>query len=221
MNKIFITFLFLIVSLVSIISTAQTSYYDAATMSALVELNKTEFQDKSKSLQKQSYIEVATSVLKGENKKMNDLHKKLDARLNSVFILLADADLVANVVLQTTQAYKYQKMSVELAANNLALSIVVVKYNAEIAKRIEKMISFFALIVGSYSEISKMEPDKRKKIYREVYMQMYLCKIHSESMYYAVKGSNLKSLLKKTMISNYINQDKAAVNTVLESIKNF
>lgn len=221
MNKILITSLFLTASLVSITSTAQTSYYDAATMSALVELNKTEFQDKSKSLQKQSYIEVSTSVLKGENKKMNDLHKKLDARLNSVFILLADADLVANVVLQTTQAYKYQKMSVELAANNLALSIVVVKYNAEITKRIEKMIAFFALIVGSYSEISKMEPEKRKKIYREVYMQMYLCKIHSESIYYTVKGSNLKSLLKKTMISNYINQDKAAVNTVLESIKNF
>ena len=208
-------------SFISIKALAQQSYYDAATMAELVELNKREFKHKDQSLQKQTHIEIATAVLKGENKKMNDLHKKLDSRLNSIFILLADADLVANVVLQTKEAYKFQSMAIELAANNLPLSIVVIKYNAEIAKRIEKIIAFFALIVGSYSEISKMEPDKRKTIYHEVYTQMYLCKIHSESMYYAVKGSNLKGMLKKTKVYDYINQDKKAVNEVISTLKGF
>lgn len=217
MNK-FLLFLFVVISSNSF---AQQSYYDAATISVLVSANKDEFSNKSKSLTKQSNIEVATSILKGQNKKMNDLHKKLDARLNSVFILLADANLVANVVVQTEQAYKYQKMAVGIAKDNLTLSILVVHYNSIIAARIEKMIAFFALIVGSYSEISKMEPDKRKVIYREVFTLMHNCNIQSQAMYYAVKGSNLKTLIKKTKTSFYINADKKMMQDIISNLKGF
>src|ERR1035441_8546552 len=93
--------------LAGIRANAQPNLWDIPTTEALIAHNKTNFSDNKTVNQNQAASTITVGFLKSTKDKCKQLMDSLDKRLNSLYIILADATLAIQVGNIMSDVYQY------------------------------------------------------------------------------------------------------------------
>lgn len=196
----------------------QVQYMDLTTVSALIEANIQEYQNKKKRERKGLEYTLVTKILKDEEDKIKKVHNKLQSRMNSLFILLADADLLIRVTQETSLIYKYQEEALIEAIQKPYLYPAVVKNEQEVVNRVKNVILFLTLIVNAYGDIANMKVDDRRKIYSQVVTDLTIIRIKSQAMAQTFKNMSFADAVKSTRVYDILQQDKQKVQEIISNL---
>lgn len=213
--------IFLVILFVAMLPKAysQLQYMDLATVSALIEANIQEHDNMVKRKNKGTEYSVVTAILKDEQGKVKELHNKLQSRMNSLFILLADAELILRIAQETQLIYKAQERALDLALSKPYLYPAVLQNEYQTVNRVKEMILFFTMIVNSYADIANMNVADRRKIYSQIVIDLTVIRLKSQAMEQTFKNMTFADAVKQTGIWNMVNDDIQQVNEIINSLQ--
>lgn len=198
---------------------AQPNIWDIPATEALISHNKTNFSDNKTAKENQLKSTVTVGVLKNAKDKCKQLMDSLDKRLNSLYIVLADATLAIQVSKILADIYEYQAESFQLILKYPYAAFLYYNNQQRIIKDAESLLSLIYMVVLSYGDIGKMKVSERKIVYTHIIMQMGYLRAKCSALDGQLKMIDFSETYKNSRSWNYINMDKSKVNEILNDWK--
>ena len=211
----FIVFFFCFFSQVK----AQPNIWDIPATEALISHNKTNFSDNKTVKENQVKSTVTVGFLKETKDKCKQLIDSLDKRLNSLYIILADATLAIQVGNIMSDVYQYQSDAFQLVLKYPYAAFLYYNNQQKIIKDVENLFNLIYMVVLSYGDIGKMKVSERKIVYTHIIMQMGYLRAKCSALYGQLQMIDFSETYKNSRGWNYINVDKDKVNEILNSWK--
>lgn len=212
-------FIILIVSFSFMRAEAQTNIWDIPATEALISHNKTNFSDNKTAKENQLKSTVTVGVLKNTKDKCKQLIDSLDKRLNSLYIILADATLAIQVSKILADIYEYQAESFQLILKYPYSAFLYYNNQQKIIKDAESLLSLIYMVVLSYGDIGKMKVSERKIVYTHIIMEMGYLRAKCSALDGQLRMIDFSETYKNSKGWNYINMDKNKVDEILNDWK--
>jgi hypothetical protein len=221
MNPKYILPVFLMLSLLFVGKTtnAQPNIWDIPATEALISHNKTNFSDNKTAKENQAISTVTVGFLKKTKDKCKQLVDSLDKRLNSLYIILADATLAIQAAKIISDVYEYQSDAFQLVLKYPFAAFLYYNNQQRIIKDVESLVKLIYMLVLSYGDIGKMKVSGRKIVYTQIIMQMGYLRSKCSALYGQLQMIDFSETYKNSKGWNYINMDKDKVNQILNSWK--
>jgi hypothetical protein len=198
---------------------AQPNIWDIPATEALISHNKTNFSDNKTVKENQVKSTVTVGFLKETKDKCKQLIDSLDKRLNSLYIILADATLAIQVGNIMSDVYQYQSDAFQLVLKYPYAAFLYYNNQQKIIKDVENLFNLIYMVVLSYGDIGKMKVSERKIVYTHIIMQMGYLRAKCSALYGQLQMIDFSETYKNSRGWNYINMDKDKVNEILNSWK--
>lgn len=207
------------------INNAQVRVFDAGLTKALIEQNRDEHGKATEKMEEHLEEAPVTALYKTRYEKFKEQHKKTKERLNSLFALASDVDIVINAVKDLDEIYETNKRIMILAADYPLLIPIVLDYTSTVYNQGKRMGNYFLLIVATYTTVNNMEPLHRLQIYRQISTRMSLLLSSAQSLEKRlIRYSQMNIFLvyfKNTIWDVMYQRDKQIVNRIITNIQNF
>jgi hypothetical protein len=211
----FIAFFFCFYSQVK----AQPNIWDIPATEALIAHNKTNFADNKTVKNNQLESTVTVGVLKSTKDKCKRLIDSLDKRLNSLYIILADATLAIQVSNIMRDILEYQSESFQLVLKYPYASFLYYNNQQKIIDDAGSVFNLIYMVILSYGDIGKMKVSERKIVYTQIIMQLAYLKAKCNSLNGQLKMIDFSETYKNSRGFQYIDMDKAKVNQIINDWK--
>ena len=211
----FIVFFFCFFSQVK----AQPNIWDIPATEALIAHNKTNFDDNKTVKNNQLESTVTVGVLKNTKDKCKRLIDSLDKRLNSLYIILADATLAIQVSQIMKDIFEYQAESFQLVLKYPYASFLYYNNQQKIIDDAGSVVNLIYMVILSYGDIGKMKVSERKIVYTQIIMQLAYLKAKCNALYGQLKMIDFSETYKGSRGFQYIDMDKAKVNQIINDWK--
>lgn len=198
---------------------AQPNIWDIPATEALISHNKTNFSDNKTAKENQLKSTVTVGILKRTKDKCKQLIASLDKRMNSLYIILADATLAIQVSKILTDIYEYQSESFQLVLKYPYSAFLYYNNQQRIIKDAESLLNLIYMVVLSYGDIGKMKVSERKIVYTHIIMQMGYLRAKCSVLDEQLKMIDFSETYKNSKGWNYIDMDKSKVNEILNTWK--
>ena len=211
----FIVFFFCFFSQVK----AQPNIWDIPATEALIAHNKTNFDDNKTVKNNQLESTVTVGVLKNTKNKCKRLIDSLDKRLNSLYIILADATLAIQVSQIMKDIFEYQAESFQLVLKYPYASFLYYNNQQKIIDDAGSVVNLIYMVILSYGDIGKMKVSERKIVYTQIIMQLAYLKAKCNALNGQLKMIDFSETYKNSRGFQYIDMDKAKVNQIINDWK--
>ena len=211
----FIVFFFCFFSQVK----AQPNIWDIPATEALIAHNKTNFDDNKTVKNNQLESTVTVGVLKNTKDKCKRLIDSLDKRLNSLYIILADATLAIQVSQIMKDIFEYQAESFQLVLKYPYASFLYYNNQQKIIDDAGSVVNLIYMVILSYGDIGKMKVSERKIVYIQIIMQLAYLKAKCNALNGQLKMIDFSETYKNSRGFQYIDMDKAKVNQIINDWK--
>ena len=211
----FIVFFFCFFSQVK----AQPNIWDIPATEALIAHNKTNFDDNKTVKNNQLESTVTVGVLKNTKNKCKRLIDSLDKRLNSLYIILADATLAIQVSQIMKDIFEYQAESFQLVLKYPYASFLYYNNQQKIIDDAGSVVNLIYMVILSYGDIGKMKVSERKIVYTQIIMQLAYLKAKCNALNEQLKMIDFSETYKNSRGFQYIDMDKAKVNQIINDWK--
>jgi len=211
----FIVFFFCFFSQVK----AQPNIWDIPATEALIAHNKTNFDDNKTVKNNQLESTVTVGVLKNTKDKCKRLIDSLDKRLNSLYIILADATLAIQVSQIMKDIFEYQAESFQLVLKYPYASFLYYNNQQKIIDDAGSVVNLIYMVILSYGDIGKMKVSERKIVYTQIIMQLAYLKAKCNALNKQLKMIDFSETYKNSRGFQYIDMDKAKVNQIINDWK--
>ena len=198
---------------------AQPDIWDIPATEALISHNKTNFSDNKTVKENQLKSTVTVGVLKRTKDKCKQLIDSLDKRMNSLYIILADATLAIQVSKILADIYEYQAESFQLTLKYPYAAFLYYNNQKKIIRDAESLLNLIYMVVLSYGDIGKMKVSERKIVYTHIIMQMGYLRAKCNALDGQLKMIDFSETYKSSRGWNYINMDKSKVDEILNNWK--
>ncbi|HET7117533.1 MAG TPA: hypothetical protein VFI29_13635 [Hanamia sp.] len=219
MKTKYILLIILIISFLFMKAEAQPNIWDIPATEALISHNKTNFADNKTAKENQLKSTVTVGILKNTKDKCKQLIDSLDKRLNSLYIILADATLAIQVSKILADIYEYQAESFQLILKYPYTAFLYYNNQQKIIKDAESLLSLIYMVVLSYGDIGKMKVSERKIVYTHIIMQMGYLRTKCSALDGQLKMIDFSETYKNSKGWNYINMDKSKVDEIFNNWK--
>lgn len=199
---------------------AQTNYWDIPYTEALISHNKQNFSDNRHATQKQLSLTSSELLVKTQKNKCKRLMDSLDKRLNSLYILAADATLAIRVASTMSDLFEYQSDAAKIAFKYPYAAFLYSSDEVSIINDAESLYALIALVVASYGDISKMKVSDRKIIYTQILAQLQYLRAKCQSLNQLLAMVQYSDLYKNSQGWQFIDMDKDKVEDILKDWKN-
>ena len=211
----FIVFFFCFFSQVK----AQPNIWDIPATEALIAHNKTNFDDNKTVKNNQLESTVTVGALKNTKDKCKRLIDSLDKRLNSLYIILADATLAIQVSQIMKDIFEYQAESFQLVLKYPFASFLYYNNQQKIIDDAGSVVNLIYMVILSYGDIGKMKVSERKIVYTQIIMQLAYLKAKCNALNGQLKMIDFSETYKNSRGFQYIDMDKAKVNQIINDWK--
>jgi hypothetical protein len=198
---------------------AQPNIWDIPATEALIAHNKTNFDDNKTVKNNQLKSTVTVGVLKNTKDKCKRLIDSLDKRLNSLYIILADATLAIQVSNIMRDIFEYQSESFQLVLKYPYASFLYYNNQQKIIDDAGSVFSLIYMVILSYGDIGKMKVSERKIVYTQIIMQLGYLRAKCSALYGQLKMIDFSETYKNSRGFQYIDMDKAKVNQIINDWK--
>lgn len=196
---------------------AQPNYWDIPSTEYLITHNKDNYKDHKEFKTNQFVSRGTVSRWKNITNKLKNLTDSIDRRLSSFFIITADASTVLAIYTALKDMYAYQSESLKIGSKYpYTIPVLIAKEN-EIISSASSFVSYLALIVNSYSDISRMRVSDRNIIYHEIRAELEVVRLRCYSMLMQMKQIDMVNTLKQTKPFKFINNDAQLVKSILNN----
>jgi len=209
----------LIVSLSFMRVGAQPNIWDIPATEALIAHNKTNFSDNKTVKNNQLKSTVTVGVLKNAKDKCKRLMDSLDKRLNSLYIILADATLAVQVSQIMKDIFEYQAESFQLVFKYPYASFLYYNNQQKIIDDARSVFNLIYMVILSYGDIGKMKVSERKIVYTQIVMQLGYLRAKFSALNGQLKMIDFSETYKDSRGFKYIDMDKAKVNQIINDWK--
>ena len=211
----FIAFFFCFYSQVK----AQPNIWDIPATEALIAHNKTNFADNKTVKNNQLESTVTVGVLKNTKDKCKRLIDSLDKRLNSLYIILADATLAIQVSQIMKDIFECQAESFQLVLKYPYASFLYYNNQQKIIDDAGSVFNLIYMVILSYGDIGKMKVSERKIVYTQIIMQLGYLRAKCSALNGQLKMIDFSETYKNSRGFQYIDMDKAKVNQIINDWK--
>ncbi|HEY8659144.1 MAG TPA: hypothetical protein VIL78_08910 [Hanamia sp.] len=198
---------------------AQPNIWDIPATEALIAHNKTNFSDNKTVKNNQLKSTVTVGVLKNTKDKCKRLIDSLDKRLNSLYIIMADAVLTIQVSNIMSDILEYQGESFQLVLKYPYASFLYYNNQQKIIDDARSVFSLIYMVVLSYGDIGKMKVSERKIVYTQIVMQLGYLRAKCSALNGQLKMIDFSETYKDSRGFQYIDMDKAKVNQIINDWK--
>ena len=198
---------------------AQPNIWDIPATEALIAHNKTNFDDNKTVKNNQLESTVTVGVLKNTKDKCKRLIDSLDKRLNSLYIILADATLAIQVSQIMKDIFEYQAESFQLVLKYPYASFLYYNNQQKIIDDAGSVVNLIYMVILSYGDIGKMKVSERKIVYTQIIMQLAYLKAKCNALNGQLKMIDFSETYKNSRGFQYIDMDKAKVNQIINDWK--
>ena len=198
---------------------AQSDYFDTPTISALIEQNKTDYNNHKVFRNNQILSQTSANSLKTSTTKMKVLVDNIDKKMNSIFIITTDISTTIHIYSCIDQVLASQITALKLVAKYPWLALWVTKYEENIVASTDDLLRFCMLMVATYGDMNKISVGDRKQIYNELDHQLSKIVINANGMVYELQMINLNFRIKNSSQSQIINNDKKLIAGIMKSFK--
>jgi hypothetical protein len=221
MEPTYIAAVFLTLSLLFAVKTtkAQPNIWDIPATEALISHNKTNFSDNKTVNENQAASTVTVGVLKSTKDKCKQLIDSLDKRLNSLYIILADAILAIQVSNIMSDIYQYQSDAFQLVLKYPYAAFLYYDNQQKIIEDAKSIFNLIYMVVLSYGDIGKMKVAERKIVYTQIISQLGYLRAKCSALVGQLQMIDFSEKYKNSNGWNYIDMDKDKVNQILNDWK--
>ena len=198
---------------------AQPNIWDIPATEVLIAHNKTNFADNKTVKNNQLKSTVTVGVLKNTKDKCKRLIDSLDKRLNSLYIILADATLAIQVSHIMSDVYEYQSESFQLVLKYPYTSFLYYNNQQKIIDDARSVFSLIYMVVLSYGDIGKMKVSERKIVYTQIIMQLGYLRAKCSVLAHCLKMADFSETYKNSRGWQYVDMDKEKVKQILNDWK--
>ena len=198
---------------------AQPNIWDIPATEALISHNKTNFADNKTAKENQVKSTVTVDILKNTKDKCKRLIDSLDKRLNSLYIILADATLAIQVSRIMSDIYEYQAESFQLVLKYPYASFLYYNNQQKIIDNAKGVFNLIYMVVLSYGDIGKMKVSERKIVYTQIIMQLAYLKAKCNVLNGQLKMIDFSETYKNSRGWNYLDIDKDKINQIINNWK--
>ena len=203
----------------TLIVEAQPNIWDIPATEALIAHNKTNFSDNKTVKNNQLKSTVTVGVLKNAKDKCKRLMDSLDKRLNSLYIILADATLAVQVSQIMKDIFEYQAESFQLVLKYPYASFLYYNNQQKIIDDARSVFNLIYMVILSYGDIGKMKVSERKIVYTQIIMQIAFLKAKCNALNGQLKMIDFSETYKNSKRWNYLDMDKDMVNQIINDWK--
>ena len=198
---------------------AQPNIWDIPATEALIAHNKTNFDDNKTVKNNQLKSTVTVGILKNTKDKCKRLIDSLDTRLNSLYIILADATLAIQVGQIMKDIFDYQAESFQLVLKYPYASFLYYNNEQKIIDDAGSVFNLIYMVILSYGDIGKMKVSERKIVYTQIVMQLGYLRAKCSALNGQLKMIDFSETYKNSRGFRYINMDKDKVNQIINDWK--
>ena len=198
---------------------AQPNIWDIPATEALIAHNKTNFADNKMVKNNQLKSTVTVGVLKNTKDKCKRLIDSLDKRLNSLYIIMADAVLTIQVSGIMRDILEYQGESFQLVLKYPYASFLYYNNQQKIIDDARSVFSLIYMVILSYGDIGKMKVSERKIVYTQIVMQLGYLRAKCSALNGQLKMIEFSETYKNSRGFQYIDMDKDRVNQIINDWK--
>jgi hypothetical protein len=198
---------------------AQPNIWDIPATEALIAHNKTNFDDNKTVKNNQLESTVTIGVLKNTKDKCKRLIDSLDKRLNSLYIIMADAVLTIQVSNIMRDILEYQGESFQLVLKYPYASFLYYNNQQKIIDDAHSVFSLIDMVILSYGDIGKMKVSERKMVYTQIVMQIGYLRAKCSALTGQLKMIDFSETYKNSRGFQYIDMDKDRVNQIISDWK--
>jgi hypothetical protein len=198
---------------------AQPNIWDIPATEALIAHNKTNFSDNKTVKNNQLKSTVTVDVLKNTKDKCKRLIDSLDKRLNSLYIIMADAVLTIQVSNIMRDILEYQGESFQLVLKYPYASFLYYNNQQKIIDDARSVFSLIYMVILSYGDIGKMKVSERKMVYTQIVMQLGYLRAKCSALNGQLKMIDFSETYKNSRGFQYIDMDKDRVNQIINDWK--
>ena len=143
----------------------------------------------------------------------------LDKRLNSLYIILADATLAVQASQIMKDIFEYQAESFQLVIKYPYASFLYYNNQQKIIDEAGSVFNLIYMVILSYGDIGKMKVSERKIVYTQIIMQLGYLRAKCNALDGQLKMIDFSETYKNSKGWNYIDMDKNKVNQILDDWK--
>ena len=198
---------------------AQANIWDIPATEALIAHNKTNFADNKAVKNNQLKSTVTVGVLKNTKDKCKRLIDSLDKRLNSLYIIMADAVLTIQVSSIMRDILEYQGESFQLVLKYPYASFLYYNNQQKIIDDARSVFRLIYMLILSYGDIGKMKVSERKMVYTQIVMQLGYLRAKCSVLNGQLKMIDFSETYKNSRGFQYIDMDKDRVNQIINDWK--
>ncbi|MDQ2719384.1 MAG: hypothetical protein M3Z26_06425 [Bacteroidota bacterium] len=198
---------------------AQPNIWDIPATEALIAHNKTNFADNKAVKNNQLKSTLTVGILKNTKDKCKRLIDSLDKRLNSLYIILADAVLAIQVSNIMRDILEYQGESFQLVLKYPYASFLYYNNQQKIIDDARSVFSLIYMVILSYGDIGKMKVSERKIVYTQIVMQLGYLRAKCSALNEQLKMIDFSETYKNSGGFRYIDMDKDKVNQIINDWK--
>src|SRR6185312_11382366 len=198
---------------------AQPNIWDIPATEALISHNKTNFADNKTAKENQVKSTVTVGLLKNTKDKCKQLIDSLDKRMNSLYIILADATLAIQVSKILADIYEYQADAFQLILKYPYAAFLYYNNQQRIIEDAESLLSLTYMVVLSYRDIGKMKVSERKIAYTHIIMQMGYLRAKCNVLDGQLKMIDFSETYKNSKGWHFLDMDKNKINQILNDWK--
>jgi hypothetical protein len=198
---------------------AQPNIWDIPATEALISHNKTNFSDNKTVKNNQLKSTVTVGILKNTKDKCKRLIDSLDKRLNSLYIIMADAVLAIQVSNIMRDILEYQGESFQLVLKYPYASFLYYNNQQKIIDDAGSVFNLIYMVILSYGDIGKMKVSERKIVYTQIIMQLGYLSTKCSVLASRLKMIDFSETYKNSRGWQYIDMDKDKVKQILNDWK--
>lgn len=197
----------------------QTNYFDVGAINVLISENKSNYSDHQSVRNKQLISEVSVSTWKKSTNEMKRLVSLIDKRMNSIFIITADAGTTFRMYQSFKSVLSYQQQAIATARKYPWLVFWAAQVESIIINDAIDISRFLYLMIVTYGDINKMTVASRKLIYTELDHQLSKIVLDAQFLVAKLKMVDFAETFKNTSIWRSINNDKNITKDILKEFK--
>jgi hypothetical protein len=162
---------------------------------------------------------ATVSIWKQRQDRLRELTRRIDERMNSVFVLAADLTLVYEVAVSFEEIVDIQERTVRLAVKHPYAAPLMLTEQERIVSDAWDLLRFVQLLALSYGDISRMKASSRQAVYRQLRDQMQAIKSRCLGLMHTLEQMDLQRALDATKVGRYVSQDRAIVREILKTMQ--
>ena len=162
---------------------------------------------------------ATVSLWRQRQDRLRELTRKIDERMNSVFVMAADIVLVYEVAATFEEILDLQERNIRLAVRHPYAAPLMIAEQERIVSDAWDLLRFVQLLVLSYGDVSRMKASSRQAVYRQLRDQVQAIRSRCLGLMHTLEQMDLQRALDGTKVGRYINQDRAIVREILKTMQ--